>query len=156
MPAESPANAYLANKVLTAAPEELRLMLIEGAIKFCRQGRDALVRKDFEGCHTGYTRCREIILELMNTMRADVDPELCGRLSGIYTFMYTQLVESGLGKDPAKADAVIELLEYDRETWLLLMEKVSPGRASPAEGADRAPSAAPRPSAERPALSISA
>ncbi len=142
MPAENPANAYLANRVMSASPEELRLMLIEGAIKFCRQGRDALLRKDYEGCHTGYTRCREIVLELLNTMRPEVDPAMCQRLSGVYTFMYTQLVESGLTKDAAKADTVIELLEYDRETWVMLMSKLAeqargaaPGTVPPAEPA---------------------
>ena len=154
MPVENPANVYLANKVLTAAPEELRLMLIEGAIKFCRQGRDALVRKDFEGCHTGYTRCREIILELMNTMRTEVDREMCDRLSGIYTFMYTQLVESSLSKDAAKADAVISLLEYDRETWLMLMKKLADERAAGA--AQTLPASDASTMAERPAFSVSA
>ncbi|MFN0012370.1 MAG: flagellar export chaperone FliS [Phycisphaerales bacterium] len=157
MPTENPANQYLTVKVMSAAPEELRLMLIEGAIKFCRQGQEALARKDFEGCHKGYTRCREIILELMNTMRANVDPELCGRLSGIYTFMYTQLVESSATKDAAKADQVIALLEYDRETWLLLMKKLAEQKgAGAAAPTDAPPANAAATAANRPALSLSA
>ncbi len=157
MPTENPANQYLTVKVMSAAPEELRLMLIEGAIKFCRQGQEALARKDFEGCHKGYTRCREIILELMNTMRADVDPELCGRLSGIYTFMYTQLVESSATKDPARADQVAALLEYDRETWLMLMKKLAEQKGTAASAGDGTPDGTPaNTAADRPALSLSA
>lgn len=124
MSRESPANQYLATKVLSASPEQLRLMLIDGAIKFTRQGRDALARKDYEGCFNGYSRAREIILELVTSMRPEVEPELCQRLSGIYMFMYGQLVESSANKEPALADKVLELLEYDRQTWVMLMDKL--------------------------------
>ncbi|MEO1059304.1 MAG: flagellar export chaperone FliS, partial [Actinomycetota bacterium] len=37
MPPQGP-NPYLKTKVMTASPEELRLMLYDGALKFCRQG----------------------------------------------------------------------------------------------------------------------
>ena len=119
------ADAYLQTRVLTASPEELRLLLIEGAIKFARQGRDGLAAGNFEACHNGYSRCRAILLELISTMRAEIDPDLCSRLRGLYTYMYRELLESSISKDVARADHVIELLDYDRESWVLLMDKLS-------------------------------
>jgi flagellar protein FliS len=123
------AGAYLRTKVLTASPEELRLMLIEGAIRFARQGREGLIGKDFEASYTGFSKCRAIIIELINSMRPDVDPDLCAKMSGLYTFMFNHLVAGSHEKDVGKIDKVIELLEYDRETWTLLMRKVSAERA---------------------------
>lgn len=131
-PGTAAAEMYLATKVLTASPEELRLMLIDGALKFCRQGRDALVRGDYEGCHNGYSRCRSILLELVSTMRPEIDADLCSRLSGIYMFMFRELLESSHKRDVAKADRVLELLEYDRESWVLLMDKLAQDKASAA------------------------
>jgi flagellar protein FliS len=133
------ANAYLRTKVLTASPEELRLMLLDGAIKFLRQGRDGLERKDHEASYDGLSKCRNILLELMNSVRPDIAPELCSRVTGLYTFMYTRLVEAGFERDVSKADKVLEMLEFERETWVLAMRKAaeerqSPGAASPAEG----------------------
>jgi flagellar protein FliS len=130
-------NAYLTTRVMTASPVELRLMLIEGAIKFLRQGRDGLATKDFEACFNGYSRGRAIISELMTTMRPDPDRELYGRMQSLYAYMMSRLIESSHEKDPAKADEVIQLLEYDRETWMMLIEKLrtedrGPGPASPA------------------------
>ena len=35
-------NPYLQTKILTASPDQLRLMLYDGAIKFCHQARKAI------------------------------------------------------------------------------------------------------------------
>ncbi|MBX3403451.1 MAG: flagellar export chaperone FliS [Phycisphaeraceae bacterium] len=125
------ANAYLRTKVLTASPEELRLMLLEGAIKFLRQGRDGLERKDHEASFDGFSKCRNIVLELMNSVRPDIAPDLCGRVTSLYTFIYTKLVEAGFERDLVKADKVIEMLEFERETWALAMQKAAEERQSP-------------------------
>jgi flagellar secretion chaperone FliS len=118
------ANAYLRTKVLTASPEELRLMLLDGAIRFCRQGRDGIANRDWEASFNGFSKCRKILTELMTSMRPEIDPDLCARLTGLYTFFYTHLIEAAHEKSVAKADRVIELLEYERETWVMLMGKV--------------------------------
>ncbi|MCE2653234.1 MAG: flagellar export chaperone FliS [Planctomycetaceae bacterium] len=125
MPSDPAAtNAYLANKVLSAKPEELRLMLLDGALKFCRQGRDAMERKDYEGVFNGFQRTRSILVELISTMKPDPDPSLYQRLSSLYLFMISHLLEASHSKDVAKANEVIKLLEYERETWLMLMKKL--------------------------------
>ncbi|MFM9994195.1 MAG: flagellar export chaperone FliS [Phycisphaerales bacterium] len=140
MNAGSPtANAYLRTKVLTASPEELRLMLLDGAIRFATQGRDGLARKDYEASYNGMSQCRNIIIELITSIRPDVDPELAQRVRSVYTFMFSELVEASFQKDPARVDEVLRLLNYERETWAMLMGKLAQGRAGDA------PPAAPRP-----------
>lgn len=118
------ANAYLRTKVMTASPEELRLMLLDGAIKFANQGREGLLTKDFEASFNGVSQCRNIVLELLSTVRPDVDPDLCEKVQSIYGFMYNELIEVSLGRDPKRLEKIITLLEYERETWVLLMEKL--------------------------------
>jgi len=136
------ANAYLRTKVMTASPAELRLLLIEGAIKFSRQGRDGLAAKDYEACYNGLSQAKSIILELMSSLRPEVDPELCSQLSSLYTFMFRRLLDAMLEKKPEIVDEVVSLLEYDRETWMLLMEKMAKEQAS---GGPAAPKSAPAP-----------
>ncbi|NJL30429.1 MAG: flagellar protein FliS [Phycisphaerales bacterium] len=41
MPPSGP-NPYLRTKIMTASPQELRLMLYEGAVRFCRQSLAAM------------------------------------------------------------------------------------------------------------------
>ena len=104
-------------------------MLLEGAIKFANQGKDGLERKDFEASYGGISQCRNIIFELLTSIRADAEPTLAARVKGVYTFMYTHLLEASHEKNIEKLDKVIGLLEYERETWVLVMQKLAAERA---------------------------
>lgn len=145
------ANAYLRTKVMTASPAQLRLMLIEGAIKFARQGRDGMASKDYEACYNGLTQAKSIILELINCLRPEVDPDLCAKLSALYTFMYRRLIDANLEKKPEIVDEVLSLLDYERETWVLLMERLAEEKAN---GGAAAGAPAPATTVDRTPLSV--
>ena len=121
----APVNAYLKNRVMSASPEELRLMLLDGAIKFARQGLEGLNTRNFAAMSTGISQCRNIIFELLTTIKDQHDPDLAAKVRGVYTFLYTQTVEASFEKDAGKLQKVIELLEFERETWALLMQKLA-------------------------------
>ncbi len=118
-------NAYLRTRVMTASPAELRLMLFDGAIRFLSQGIAGLESKDYEAAYDGYSKTQAIIVELLNALDPSQAPELCERLSALYTFMYTSLVESLSEKDVPKGREILELVEYERETWRQVMEKLA-------------------------------
>jgi len=118
-------NAYLRTRVMTASPAELRLMLFDGAIRFLTQGIAGLESKDYEAAYDGYSRTQAIIVELLNALDPSQAPELCERLSALYTFMYTSLVDSLSEKDVPKGREILELIEYERETWRQVMEKLA-------------------------------
>lgn len=124
------AQAYLKTRVLTASPEELRMMLLDGACKFARQARESLTKKDFEGVFNGTTNCRNIVFELMTTIREDVNQELASNVRSLYAFMYRLLTEASFEKDGVKYDKVIELLDFERETWAMLMKKMASERTA--------------------------
>ncbi|GJQ28488.1 MAG: flagellar export chaperone FliS [Phycisphaerae bacterium] len=129
MPTPAPTtHAYLRTRVLTASPEELRLMLLEGAIKFLRQGRTALAENRHEAAFTGLSQGREIVFELLNTIRDDVDPELAANAKALYAFIYRLIVDGAHEKDPAKVDKAVELIEFERETWVMLMQRLAAER----------------------------
>jgi len=123
-------NAYLRTKVMTASPAELRLLLIEGSIKFARQGREGLTEKNYEKSFEGLSQAKAILMELITSLRPEVDPDLCSRLTGLYTYMYRRLLEANLERSPEMVDEVVELLEYERETWTLLIQKLAKERGS--------------------------
>ena len=117
--------AYLQTKVMTASPAELRLMLFEGAIRFATQARDGLANKDYEAAYTGITRCQNIIVELINGLKPEHDPQLCNRLSGLYTFLYTRLMQAGSERNLVYIDEVVNLLNYERDTWTMLLDQLA-------------------------------
>ncbi|MCK4873728.1 MAG: flagellar export chaperone FliS [Phycisphaerales bacterium] len=140
---DTAANAYLRSKVMTARPEELRLMLHDAALRFARQGRDALGRKDFESVYESLKNAKSILLEFTSTLDHARQPDLCEKLTALYTYMYTRLVDAGVEKDPAIIDEVITLLEYDRETWVMLMDQLAEDRKQGVADAQPASSAEP-------------
>jgi flagellar protein FliS len=143
--AASTANAYLRTRVMTASREELRLLLLEGAIKFARQAREGLIGRNFEQVFSGTDNARNILMELITTIRSEPNPELADQVRALYTYMYVRLTEASFDKNLAKFDEVLKLLDYERETWIMLMDKLAAERGdAPAEPAEEAPAPARR------------
>lgn len=118
-------NPYLRTKILTASPEELRLMLYDGAIKFCHQGLQTLDDPQRETSYNALVRAQRIVLELTTSLNHKQAPELCERLSALYTYIYRRLVDANFNRDAAAIQEAIKLLEFERETWVMLMKKLS-------------------------------
>lgn len=119
-------NPYLRTQILTATPEELRLMLYDGALKFCRQARQHLEEKNFEGSYNCLMRAQKIVLELSTSLNHRVAPELCKKLSALYTYIYRLLVDANMTRSGKAIDQAVRLLEFEKDTWQMLMRKLSP------------------------------
>lgn len=120
---------YLRNAVLTASPEQLQLMLYDGAIRFTTQAREALAAKDIEQTHNLLTRAQRILIEMQNGLRPEVAPEICQQMASLYNFVYRRLVEANVNKDLQALEEAVEILRHMRETWVLLIEKLREERA---------------------------
>ena len=121
---------YLRVRVMTASPQELRLMLLDGSIRFATQGKAAIAGGDVEGAVSGISQCRAIVSELLTTIRDEPDPELADQVRSVYAFLYRELMALGVERDSGRLDKVIEMLEYERQTWVLLMDKLTSERTS--------------------------
>lgn len=126
-------NPYFRTKVMTASREELRLLLLDGCLHFIDVGTEGLETKNYEKVYEGYSQAKAIVMELINALRPEVAPELCEKLSALYTYIYKLLVEAGFEKDPEKARQARQLVEFDRETWRMLMEQIKAGGSLDAE-----------------------
>ncbi len=115
-------------------------MLLEGAIKFAEIGRDGLLAKDYEKSFTNISRAEDIVMELLEALRPDVDPELCEKLKSLYVYLYLELVRASSEKDVARIEEVIRLLRYERETWQLAMQQMASEIGAAAEDAGSSPS----------------
>ncbi len=115
---------YLKNAVLTAAPEQLQLMLYDGAIRFAARGLEAIAAKDREAAFVALERAQLIVLEMSNGIRREVNPAVADRVSAIYSYIYRRLVDANVGQDVQAVEDALRILRYERETWLLLVEKL--------------------------------
>ena len=137
---------YLRTRVMTATPEQLQMMLYDGAIRFSEQARAALEAHDYERSYNMISRVQKIITEMSCTLKRDVSPELCDKLSALYAYVYKRLVEASVRHEVAAIDEALELLRYQRETWSMLLEQL--GRQKAAAAATKITLPAPDPRME--------
>jgi flagellar protein FliS len=123
------AQSYLKTKVLTATPEQLQLMLYDGAIRFSEQARVSLEQRDFEGSYNNISKVQKIITELTSSLKHEVAPDLCGKLASLYNFAYRKMVDANFTHEIAALDEALQVLRYQRETWAMLMQQLGKAKA---------------------------
>lgn len=123
---------YLRTRILTATPEQLQLMLYDGAIRFGEQARAALADNNFEQAYNLISRVQKIITEMSCTLKHDVSPELCGKLSALYNFAYKKLIEANIDHKIESLDEALNVLRYQRETWAMLLDRLGKQKAAAA------------------------
>lgn len=110
---------YNNNKVLTASPAELTLMLYEGAIKFCNIAEIAVEQKDIEKAHVNIVKVQKIIDYLRQTL--DMKYPVAEDFERIYTYLSNRLIEANLKKDKAILEEINMHLHSVRDTWKEVM-----------------------------------
>lgn len=126
------AHNYLRAKVFTATPEQLQLMLYDGAIRFAEQAKIALTEKKFDQSYDLLSRTQKIIAELTSSLKHDVAPELCSKLSALYNYVYRKLIEANVEHTLSPLDEALTILRYQRETWAMLLEQLGKTKAAAA------------------------
>lgn len=121
MPARNPYEEYTTNKILTATPAEVTLMLYEGAIKFCNIAISAIGQKDMEKAHTNIIKAERIIEEFRNTL--DHKYEVAEDFDRIYVYLLQRLLEANMKKDPEILEEVNTHLRSVRDTWKEVMKR---------------------------------
>ena len=126
------AQNYLKTKVFTATPEQLQLMLYDGAIRFGEQARLALEQKDYEHSYHNISRVQKIITEMSSTLKPEVAPDLCQKLAALYTYVYRRLVDANVDHEIEALDEALSLLRFQRETWAMLLDQLGKTKAAAA------------------------
>jgi flagellar protein FliS len=109
------ADQYLEQKIMSAKPEELTLMLYEGMVKFLKQGILYNDQENVEKTHNAIMRTQAIINELNVTLKEEY--EVSGNLRQMYAYMNSRLIDANLEKQTAILEEVLEFAEELRDTW---------------------------------------
>lgn len=108
-------NAYQANSVANAKPEELTLMLYNGLIRFIIQAQKGIEENDLSKTHDNMIKAENILLEFEATL--DNQYEISHNLFLLYDYMYRRLVDANLKKDPVILAEVLGFATELRDTW---------------------------------------
>lgn len=121
MPLQNPYEQYQRNKILTATPAEITLMLYEGAIKFCNIAIMAIESNDMEKAHINIMKTQRIIEEFRNTL--DRKYEVAEDFDRIYVYVLRRLFDANIKKDKEILEEVNGHLRSMRDTWKEVMRK---------------------------------
>lgn len=109
-------NIYKNNSVNYASKEQLLLMLVEGAVKFAKIGRQAIIDKDIKKAHDSLTRTQDIFTELMISLDR-TKGDWTNDLYNVYGFIKDKLVQANMTKKLEVIDEVIPLIEDINTLW---------------------------------------
>lgn len=128
----NPYQKYQQSSVQTASPEQLILMLYDGAIRFTRSSIEAIEQKDYNRSNQNLQKAQRIINELIASL--DFQFEISNQLMSIYEYMLHQLIQANIKKQKAPVSEVLAHLIDLKETWSRAMLLQKAGTVNNANG----------------------
>lgn len=113
-------DAYQRNKVLTATPAELVLMLYEGAIKFCNIGIVAIENEDYVKANTNIQKAERIVSELRSNL--DMKYPVAKDFDQVYEYIGWVLLQANVKKNVERLEEALKHLRTMRDTWKEVMK----------------------------------
>lgn len=106
---------YTEQAGITAAPDELLVMLLNAEIKNIRIAINAIKNKKIPDAHTRLIKAQDIIDELI--MSLDMNYEISKDLMTLYCFIKEKLVEANIKKDADILEQLVPMVTELRDTW---------------------------------------
>jgi flagellar protein FliS len=118
MQQRTPYSAYQNVNVHTADQRQLIVMLYDGLIRFLQKATVKIEARDIEAAHNYLVRSREILSELLATLRPEKAGQVGENLKRLYVYAFGRVVEANLTKDPQIVQEVIRIIGTLREGWV--------------------------------------
>jgi len=118
-------NAYRRTNVQTSDQLSLIIMLYDGCIRFSKKSIAKMDQGDVEGAHIYNGRAKDIVMELLATLKVQDGGEISQNLQNLYNYCFQSLVEANLRKDRTKIEDVIKVLNNLRSGWIAVREERS-------------------------------
>lgn len=121
MNATDSANVYKMQQVMTASPEDLTLMLYNGAIRFTNESIKSLEGNNLERAHIASLKAQDIVREFMCTL--DMQYDISKQLYSLYDYIEYRLIQGNLRKDKQQLEEARNILSELRDTWAAAVKK---------------------------------
>ncbi len=112
---------YTRNRILTASPAELTLMLYDGAIKFCNIAIIGIEQGSIKKAHDNIMKVQRIIEEFQITLNFDY--AIANDYNNVYNYLIKRLREANMTKNKATLEEVSKHLHTLRDAWKEVMKR---------------------------------
>lgn len=114
------ATTYKNQQILTSSPEQLTLMLYNGAIRFIDESMIALDQKDIQKAHNANMRAQDIVREFIATL--DMSYEIAKGYYQLYEYVEYRLIQANMKKDKSQLEEAKQILVELRDAWVEAMK----------------------------------
>ncbi|MNW26094.1 flagellar export chaperone FliS [Paenibacillus massiliensis] len=121
----SPLQKYQQSQFQTS-PEQLLIMLYDGAIRFVKLGITGIEEANYEKSNTNLCKGQAVLHELIAAL--NMDYQVAKTLYQVYEYMIHQLIQSNLKKDVRPANEVLSHLQELREAWDTAIKSLGQGK----------------------------
>lgn len=121
------ANAYKNQQVMTASPEQLTLLLYNGALRFLNESILAMEQGDIQRAHNSNMRVQDIVREFVFTL--DMSYEISKSWAQLYEYTEHCLIQGNIKKDVKQLQQAKSVLEELRDAWVGAMKQTHVARA---------------------------
>ena len=129
-------SAYATTGVNTADQNTLIVMLYDGLLRFLQKAVVKIEARDIEAAHNYLVRSREIVAELLATLRPEKAGDLGMNLKRLYVYAFYRIIEANLRKDPEMVKEVIRIMSTLREGWAGIKQNTKTGKESSSKHVD--------------------
>jgi len=121
------ANAYKNQQIMTASPEELTLLLYNGALRFVTESIITMEQGDMQQSHNANLRAQDIVREFMYTL--DMKYEISKTWLPLYEYIAHCLIQGNIKKDKEQLLQAKSVLAELREAWIGAMKQTRMSKA---------------------------
>jgi len=121
------ASAYKNQQIMTASPEQLTLLLYNGALRFLNESISAMEQGDIQKSHNANMRVQDIIREFVITL--DMSYEISKGFLQLYEYTEHCLIQGNIKKDVTQLNQAKDVLQELREAWVGAMKQTQVVRA---------------------------
>lgn len=121
------ANAYKNQQIMTSSPEQLTLLLYNGALRFLTESILAMEEGDIPKSHNANIRVQDIVREFVLTL--DMSYELSKTWAQLYEYTEHCLIQGNIKKDVTLLQQAKEVLQELRDVWVEAMKQTQVARA---------------------------
>ncbi|MDR2421220.1 MAG: flagellar export chaperone FliS [Oscillospiraceae bacterium] len=111
----NPQELYKQQRILTASPVELIVLLYEGLKKNIVLASRAVEKNDAAKAHESFIKAQNIVSELMNSL--DMSVPISEELLRLYEFILHELIEANVKKDVSVIPGIIEIVDELCSAW---------------------------------------
>lgn len=117
-----PYRQYSVNRIETASPMMLIIMLYDEAVKCCQIAIQDM-GKNKENVHNKLIKAQKIVTELTVSLNMEAGGEIAENLRSIYLYLHMRLVEGNIENNANKVEEVLSIMKDLREAWQIVNQQ---------------------------------